>query len=327
MIRAVAFAVLATAGQADPLLSVAGTFDASTDYEIVLEQLQAVNADATSVSLFWDEMEKDGHYAPEFDWPAIANMVYPRRGLKISLMFSVVDTVTDRRPADLRRLRYDDPVVIERFKAFLTSVLQRMPDVTLTSIGIGNEVDGVLSGQEWDQYGTFFAAARDIAHGLRPGVPVGVTMTRSGFIGPDAVRARKLADLGDVWMLNYYPLAAGFHIEDPQTAAPALESILMMARGKQVYLTETGYPSGGCDASETGQLQFTRNVLEFAAAHAQQMPMVTLVFLHDLPPTDVDRYVSYYGVDSDCFAAYLATLGLRTFDGVDKPAFAWLRSR
>ncbi len=138
MIRALVLAFLATTAQADPLLSIAGTMDARGDYDVMLDQLDAAQADATSLSLFWDEMEIDGAYAPPFDWPAISNLVYPGRDLQAQLMISVIDTVADRRPADLRDLSYDDPAVITRFSAFLTEVLNRMPAVALTSIGIGN---------------------------------------------------------------------------------------------------------------------------------------------------------------------------------------------
>ena len=159
---AILMLLLATPVWADPILSIAGSFAADRDYDTVLAALEDVDADATSVTLFWDEMEVDGIYAPSFDWPSISNFVYPGRGLQVSLMIAVVDTVADRRPADLRGLAYDDPVVIARFTAFLTEVLTRMPGVDLVSIGIGNEVDGVLQDEDWAEYASFFVAAQDV---------------------------------------------------------------------------------------------------------------------------------------------------------------------
>jgi hypothetical protein len=325
--RWLVLALWAQVAGADPILSIAGTMAADQDYDRVLQALDDVGAEATTLTLMWDEMEVGGVYAPADDWPTIANIVYPANGLKIGLMIAVVDTVADRRPADLRDLPYDDPLVIARFTAFLTEVLARMPDVDLVSIGIGNEVDGVLRGQDWGEYARFFTAAQDAALRLRPDVPVGMTMTAGGVFGPEAEHVRELAGLGSVWMVNFYPLLAGFEIADPAEVADELDGLLQAAGDKPVYLTEVGYPSGGCGASEAGQLAFTQNVLAYAQTHADRMPLVNLVWLHDLSDAEVDQYVGYYGVSGDCFARYLATLGLRTQDGEDKPVFGWLRDR
>jgi hypothetical protein len=311
---------------AEPVFSIAGTLPQNGDYNQVLQGLDDAGADATSIALFWDELEKDGHYAPNADWPTIANLVYPARDIQVELMISVVDTVADRRPADLQSLPFDDPRVIERFDAFLTQVLLRMPDVTLTGIGIGNEVDGVLAGDDWAAYGRFFIAAKATAHRLRPDVPVGMTLTWSGLQGPQGSQARLLADLGDVWMVNHYPLLPGFEVDRADKIPGTIDAILSAAGDKTVFLTELGYPSGGCGGSEAGQTEFVR----LALAHTADNPrlgLVTLVWMHDLSPAEVATYARYYGVSGNCFAGYLATLGLRTHDGVDKPAFAWLRSR
>ena len=329
MIRAMAVAVLvwAAPAAADPVFSIAGTMAADGNYDTVLAALKDAHADATTVSLFWDQLEVNGTYAPPLDWPAIADAVYPGQGLQVSLMISVLDTTTDRRPADLLGLAYDDPVVIARFTTFLTEVLTRMPNVTLTGIGIGNEVDGVLRGDDWAAYGRFFQAAQKVAHQLRPDVPVGMTITWGGLSGPDATQARAMADLGDIWMVNYYPLLPGFEIDDPANLPATLDAILTAAGHARVALTEVGYPSGGCGASEAGQLAFVQGVLAYGAAHSDRISLISLDWLHDLSADDVAGYVGYYGVGGDCFAAYLGTLGLRHADATDKPAFEWLRQR
>lgn len=321
-----ALCLIASPVVADPVLSIAGTLPANGNYDEVLRGLADVGADATSVALFWDELERDGRYAPDADWPAIANLVYPLRGIKVQLMISVVDTVADRRPADLRGLPYDDPRVIARFDAFLTQVLTRMPAVTLVGLGIGNEVDGVLHGDDWATYGRFFQAAQNTAHRLRPGLPVGMTITWGGLQGPQGAPARALADLGDVWMVNHYPLLPGFAIDRAAAIPGTIDAILAAAGDKQVFLTELGYPSGGCGGSEAGQADFVRLALD-RVADDPRVSLVTLVWMHDLSRAEVAGYAAYYGVGGDCFAGYLATLGLRTHDGTDKPAFAYLRNR
>ena len=240
-------------------------------------------------------------------------------------MISVIDTVADRRPADLQQRAFSDPVVIDRFEAFLTEVLTAMPEVTLTSIGIGNEVDGYLTDDTYDDFAVFFAAASDVAHQLVPDVPVAMTFTWDGL--QSDLKAQSLAALGDVWMINYYPLTPEFQTKPPSNTADVLTDMLVLADRTPVFLTETGYPSGGCGATEVGQLAYIQQVLQFAQINAARMPLVTLVWMHDLPADDVETYADYYGQTSDCFADYLSTLGLRTHDGRDKPAFSWLRNR
>lgn len=315
----------ASAGGAETMLSVAGTMDATEDYAVVLRALDDIGADATSLTLFWDEMAPDGIYAPDPDWPAIANVVYPSERLQLTLNIAVIDTVTDRRPVALQQKAFSDPEVIAAFESFVNDVLAAMPDVTLTSIGVGNEVDAYLDDATYDEYAVFFAAASDTLHRLAPEVPVGVTMTWDGL--QDDTRAQSLADLGDVWMINHYPLTPEFQTRDPRNTAADLSDMIAMAGRKQVLLTETGYPSGGCGASEAMQLAYFQQVLQFADANSQSMPLVTLVWLHDLNQDAVTGYAQYYSQSSECFADYLATLGMRSYQGSDKPVFTWLRNR
>ena len=181
LLSAGAIACAGSATLAEPVLAVAGTMDATEDYAVVLDGLEAVGADATTLTLFWDQMEVDGVYTPNPNWPEIADLVYPSENLQLSLMISVIDTVADRRPVDLQQMAFSDPVVIARFESFLTEVLTAMPEVTLTSIGIGNEVDVYRTDENYDDFAVFFAAASDVAHRLVPGVPVGASFTWDGL--------------------------------------------------------------------------------------------------------------------------------------------------
>ena len=118
-------------------------------------------------------------------------------------MIPVLDTVSDRRRADLLDRRWPDPEVPRRFARFLAEVLTRLQDTELVAIGVGNEVDGELSGGACQDYGVFLAA-RAVVHRHRPEVPVGATMTWPGLrANPDA---QALARLGGAWLVNHYPL-------------------------------------------------------------------------------------------------------------------------
>lgn len=55
--RWLAFVLWAQVAQADPILSITGTMAADQDYVTVLQVLADRGADATSLTLRWDEME------------------------------------------------------------------------------------------------------------------------------------------------------------------------------------------------------------------------------------------------------------------------------
>ncbi|MGB8813329.1 MAG: hypothetical protein WCC57_09090 [Paracoccaceae bacterium] len=314
--------------RAEQTLSVAVTMAQDRDFIQAMLAAQKIGAQATTLSLFWDETMVDGHYAPARDWSTVANSFYPTIRVKLSLVLSVIDTVVDRRPAELRGLAWDDPALLTAFEAYATAVISRMDRVDLVSISIGNEVDGYLaSGAEWAAYQQFFIRAKAVVKRLRPSVPVGVNLTWPELNGASGEQAQALAAQGDVWLINHYSLDGGFAIRPPSEITATLDAMLKMAGDAPVYLAEVGYPSGGCGSDEAGQLAFYQTLFAAWDARAARIPLITLVWLHDLPDSEVQNLAEYYGVGGDCFARYLGTLGLRTYEGEDKPAYAWLRSR
>jgi len=265
-------------------------------------------------------------YAPAIDWPGIANSYYPAKGLGLVLSLAVIDTVTDRRPAALRALPFDDPRVITAFTTYATEVLSRLPDTALVAISIGNEVDGTLkTRREWVAFANFFKAAKAAVRAIRPNTPIGFSTQWSGFQSTN--RALKANAAADAIFINYYPLDNRFRVLPPENIAAQLEAMVQMADGKPVFLTETGYPSGGCGSSEALQAQYFQELFIALQSRAADIPLVMLVWLHDIPPDNLVYYAQYYGTSNRCFLSYLGTLGLRSYAGQDKAAFAWLSQR
>jgi hypothetical protein len=106
-----------------------------------------------------------------------------------------------------------------------------------------------------------------------------------------------------------------------------IDTLVEMADGKPVILAEAGYPSDGCGSDAEGQKRFVQTLFAALKDREAQVPVVNLVWMHDISADQMDTYRRYYGSDDDCFARYLGSLGLRTRDGQDKPAFAWIRGR
>lgn len=317
---AVALLLLASLTHAQTL-GIAITESTANNYDSDVSQARRAGATTTSLTIFWDDTMQGSTYAPAVDWPSIANSYYPTKSLSLVLSLPVIDTVADRRPAELRALPFDDPRVIKAFTTYAAEVLSRLSDTSLIAISIGNEVDGYLTTQQdWDAFSAFFQAAKAAVQKIRPNTPIGFTTQWSGF-NAHALKANAAAD---AIFINYYPLNSRFHVLPPADITSQLDAMIQMAQGKPIFLTETDYPSGGCGSSETLQTQYFQALFNALETRAIEIPLVMLVWLHDISPESLQYYAQYYGTSNPCFLSYLGTLGLRRHNGRDKPAFTWL---
>ena len=309
---------------AEPIESLAGTLPASGDYGTVLVAIDEIGAQATSLSVYWDDLQSDGVYVADPDWPSIAQVVYPPRDLGIQLTFSVIDTLSDRRPPELQGLAWDDPQNVQRFLEVAQETLARMPDVTFVSIAIGNEVDGHLFRENVDEYARFFERAREGIRAIRPDTPISVKVTWPGFRDRPEIRA--LAQKGDVVSLTWYPMNEAFEFLAPADALAELPAMAALADGPW-ELAEVGYSSNGCGASSEAAQSAFHTGLSNAARSYPELRLVQRVWSHDIAAGEVSAYAEYYEDDTACFRSFLGSLGLRTRRNAVKPAFTALTLR
>lgn len=309
-------------------LSIAVTESTSGEYDDDVNAALAAGASATSLSLYWDEGDSKGNYNHDPDWPSIANSYYPYKNIGLILSIPVIDTIADRRPSDLKHLSFDDPAVIARFESYILQVLTNLRETQIYAISIGNEVDGVLqSQQDWDEFGRFFAAARDIVRQIAPHSTIGFTVTWQGVSGRNAERISRINTHADAFFVNYYPLDNKFRVLPPENISEQLDQMIDFAAGKPVFMIETGYPSQGCRSSDARQLEYFQALFDAWQSRETQIPLIGIDWLHDISGDELRTYRGYYGISGQCFLDYLATLGLRQLDGQNKPAFDWLASR
>ena len=300
------------------------------DYGRAFAQARAAGMDATSLSVFWDDIEKEaGTYAPVPNHLAIANAFYPAQKTPLHLVIPVIDTTKKRIPRDLAGKPLDDPLVIDRFQKLLDYIFSRIPALETASLSIGNEIDGYLGTKtkEWTAYRAFFEAARAHVKEKRPGLAVGVKMMYAG-LSKEGGPAHSLAGAADVVMVNHYPLNGDFTVKEPASIASDIDAIVSAFPGRPVFFTELGYPSGAaCRSSEALQEAFLRRLFEAWDRHAGAVPYVNLCILTDRPESFVRGAGTYYGLASPPFLDFLRTLGLRTHEdgGRDKPAFHALK--
>lgn len=302
------------------------------DYDQAAEKAKAAGAESVSLSVFWDEIETaPGVYQPDPNYLEIANLYYPSQQLAVSLVISVLDTTKTRLPPDLEGKSLDDPEMISRFKGLLDYTATQIPDLQLTSLAIGNEIDGVLGEDQeaWQAYRMFFRETSQYARKLWPEVPVGTKATFDGLTGSMQENAQILNQESDVVMVTYYPLAGDFTVHDPEVVHEDLDQLVRIYPQKNIYITEIGYPTGAAnDSSPEKQAAFIRETFAAWDQHADHIPVLSYSWLTDLSPGSVSHLERYYGVSTPAFGEFLRTLGLRTYPGggKDKPGYQVLKA-
>lgn len=310
------------------ILSMLVTTTSDNNFNNSFAQAQALGIQATGLASNWDDLETAPNtYDSDPNILAFAESFYPGVNTQISLEINPIDTVKRRMPSDLMSLPFDDPTVISRYESLLQWVFSQIPDLQLTSLTIGNEVDVYLDNHpsEWSHYRNFFQQVSAYARTLRPGLKVGVKGTFPGMVGSARANMQELNQYSDVVEVTYYPLSADFVPESPTVVSADFNTITSLYPGRSIYLLETGYPSStDCHSSEALQSQFVDQVFKAWDAHPNQIKLISFFSLTDFSPQLVDWFLTYYGISTSCFADYLGTLGLITYDGRQKQAYTEL---
>lgn len=296
-------------------------------YDQSIALIKEVGAESVSLSVYWDEIETSPRvFAPDPNWLEIANLYYPGQDFPVSLVISVLDTTEISLPPDLAGKSFADPEVINRFRTLLDYIKSQIPNLKLTSLAIGNEIDGVLGNDSgaWEQYGVFFTPAAEYARLLWPEVPVGTKIMFDGLTGSMSEYAWDLNQGADMVMVTYYPLAGDFTVQDPEVILEDFDHISEMYPGDEIHFTEIGYPTSEINnSSPEKQASFIHNMFSAWDEHASQITVLSYSWLTDLPQASVKEYENYYGLTDPAFAEFLRTLGLRTYPGrgEDKTGF------
>lgn len=233
----------------------------------------------------------------------------------------VLNTTDKETPPDLLDVPFDDPLMLERFKALFDALLPHLTE-NVRYLSLGNEVDVYLEAQgEWDAYKIFYDGAVAYVHQAAPWIEVGVTATYGGALEhPESIR--RLNQASDILILTYYPLGAAFTADDPAAPLADFPRMVELASGLPVILQEVGYPSADLlNSSDAEQVEFVQHVFEAWAGAGDSIPFLNYFLMGDLSEQICTDLEGYYGLSHPNFHAFLCSLGLRYADGTPKAAW------
>jgi hypothetical protein len=313
----------------DHLLGIAVTPARDENFERAFAKAIEAKMQFTNLPVNWDDVEKTPNkfsFNPNF--LEIANVFYPANKIRVALELNPVNTVKKSVPTDLADKSFSDPKMIERYKKFLDWAFPQIPDLQLTSLTIGNEIDVFLGDDraKWKDFQVFFGEVSKHAKKLRPNLKVGTKITFAGLSGKNRENLSETVMQSDFIMPTYYAVDEEFRAKKPAVVGEDFALLTKLYPNREIYFLEIGYPSSSvCGSSEEAQAEFIKEVFKAWKAHKKQVKLLNFTWLTDISEKTVDELVGFYGVPSRCFAEYLRTLGLRTNDDRDKQAFRQLK--
>ena len=290
----------------------------------------AVSAGMTETGLFltWNMVEvAPGSYdGAIFE---MASAFYANRNIAIDLTLAPVNTNRKEFPADLADEPFDDSVVIARFKQMLDFVLSQTSSLDLSSLNIGCEYDVYfgVDATQWGQFLLFYEEVVSHIKATRPGLLVSTESTFEGTVGYARQPIEALHQFSDIIGVSYYGLLENDDVKDPSAVHTDFNLLVELYPDKPIFFYQFGYPSSNAlNSSEEKQQQFIIETFRAWDRYAPRIQMIDFTWLHDKSQEEVQQFAAYYGIWNPKFLEFLATLGMRTHDGQDKPAFNALQT-
>lgn len=253
-----------------------------------------------------------------------------KQGLIPYFGVSIINTVKRDMPDDLVGLKWEDPIVLERFTKLVTEVKSKLPE-SLPYFVIGNEVDVYFQKHpdEVGSYLAFYEKAKAVVKQHFPKAQIGVSVTMEGLTKPERKElVLKVVKASDAAFFTFYPVS-NMQTGKMGEAAKYLDLVIAAAEGKDVILQEIGFPSSvAVGSSPALQAEFYANIIP-AVNVRPQIKMASIFVLHDLEPPLCTILTNYYGIGAEgnanaYFQEFLCSLGVHDMNGKPKPAWGVL---
>lgn len=294
---------------------------------------QALGVEFTGLHLPWTAIEDSpGSYRDPDGVLNTLDSYLNQQGWRLTLTLRPIDLTGKTVPADLQDVRFNDPEFISRFITVLDFALSQVDHRLLTSLQIGNEIDGYDTSAEpptfWADYAMFLAAVREHVHDHYLGLRVGFTGTLAGMLNFEGSVFEDLAEQVDVVGVTYYPIDGDFKAHAPESVHDDLANLVAKFPDNTIFLQEVGYPTGKRNASsQTQQAAFICACFQAWDDHAEQIELMNWVRLMDRTEQGAEDLAGPYGLSDRNFLSFLRTLGLREVEGAgtDKVGFVTLQ--
>ncbi len=298
----------------------------NNDFNTVFNAARNAGIQSVALTVFWDELETAPSTFNPTNNLSVANSYYPAFNTPVLLTIPVLDTTRRRVPADLSAVDFDNPVMIARFKALLDWAFTQIPNLELTTLSIGNEIDSVLGSNnaEWQKYETFFAAVSEYARTKRANLIVGVKTTFAGMTINSTSRVQSINAHADAAFVTYYPLNADFTVKSPNVVSTDFGTVVSLYPNKPIYFHEAGYPSSSAtNSSEALQARFVEEIFKAWDIYRMNVALINFNWSTDLSPAALNALEMEFGISDPAFLGYLGSIGFRTYSGggTNKPAF------
>ncbi len=307
-----------------------------------------LGADVATLRVPWSgfETSPNGYDAAYGTGLTQINGAYPGMHLALSLTLAPIHGEHLSLPEDLRlallngQIRFNDPQLITRYRNALSFVRARLPDVTLTSLQVGHDVDQyfsqVVDPQFWSDYALFVEAVAAHARLLwGPDLAVGLTATHRGLLA-EPTRALMLAlnQWTSVVSVSYQPRRDDFTVVAPEEVEVQVQQLIALYYPKFIHFHDVGYPTASITGSSTTrQSQFLHAFFRVWDRYAALIPFASFHRLTDYSKTravseaaQLTRRLPVSVVPAA--VGYVESLGLRTYpaSGRHKAGYRTLRN-
>lgn len=298
---------------------------ASYTYDSAYSKCYSIGMREIGLSFPWTNLETSPGVF-NFTYLDIANIYYPASGMPVDLTIAPVNTNIKSVPSDLVSLNYDDPIMVNRFKALLDSIFIHIPNLQLSSLVIGSEADIYLGTNAtlWTQYTNFYSLVSAYARTLRPSVKISCEAKLEGLTTYASTYLQTLNTYSDYIGVSYYPLNSNSTAKPVSVVATDIASVVAAYPTKPICFYQYGYPSATvCNSSLNQQEQFIAQTFTTWDMYAANIRVIDFTWLHDCSPAALSATDAYYGISDSIFNGFISSIGLRTYsgNGSNKPAF------
>ncbi len=314
----------------DRKLAIDVGMDKSNDYGKAFSLAKSAGMQQMGIYINWTDAETSPNKYGHALYPLI-NSYYPEIGMPIDLTITPINTNQPMMPEDLAGKALNDPVVIARFEKLLDYTFTSLNKVKFTSIIIGSEID-VYAGTDknrWREYIDFYKTISTYVHQKYPGIPVATELTFSGITSNAKPYLSEINQTSDIVGVSYYPLNGDFTVKKPTIVSTDFATLVNLIPQKPIYFYQFGYPSSSINnSSPEKQRQFIASTFSAWDKYRQNIKMIDFTWLHDTSNSQADQFNTFYGGGGNKqFTAFLASIGLRTYEGADKPAWLELKKQ